>query len=72
MQTESDISQEIHQPFMVCVQNRSGLKKRTVIGKDCAKDFLNYIPHNSLVCFHNLAYDIGMFAHLVITKSLIK
>ena len=40
---ESDVSQDIHQQYIVCVQSRLGLKEKTFIGEDCAKDFLNYI-----------------------------
>ena len=69
---EADVTKETHKPFMCFVKSSSGKIKRTFIGEDCAKQFLEFIPHNSLVYFHNLTYDIRMFAHLGIVKSVIK
>ena len=69
---ETDVTKPTHEPFMVCIQNRTGKINKTFIGPNCAKEFLDFIPHNSLVYFHNLTYDIRCFANLGITKSLIK
>ncbi|MBQ8206642.1 MAG: hypothetical protein IJZ77_04190 [Bacilli bacterium] len=69
---ESDVTKENHKPFMCCVKNADGDISKTFIGEDCAEQFLEFLPHKSLVYFHNLTYDIRMFAHLGIIKSVIK
>ncbi|EAY01980.1 hypothetical protein TVAG_431210 [Trichomonas vaginalis G3] len=60
---ESDVSGEIHKPFMVCLQNSSGTKTKTFKGEDCAYEFLKFLPDKAIVYFHNLAYDLRMFCH---------
>ena len=69
---ESDTSGEIHHPFMVVVHSEDGKKKEEFRGIDCGKQLLNYLPNNSMVYFHNLAYDIRFLASYGINKSIIK
>ena len=38
----------------------------------CGKDLLDFLPFNSITYFHNLAYDIRMFAHFGIRSTIIK
>lgn len=59
---ESDVSGEIHKPFMVCVQKSSGTVKKCFKGENCGKELLEFLPDGSITYFHNLAYDIRMFA----------
>ena len=61
---EADTSQEIHKPFMCVVQSSDGSKCEVFKGEDCAKQFLNYLPDNSVCYFHNFAYDWCMFNKL--------
>ena len=42
-----DLNQEIE--FMLCVQDMEGKIKKTFIGKDCGRQFLEYIPDKSIV-----------------------
>ena len=58
---EADVSQEIHKPFMCVIQSSDGKINKVFKGEDCAKQFLNYLPDNSVCYFHNFAYDWCMF-----------
>ena len=69
---ESDVSEEIHRPFLCVLQNINGTENKIFKEGSCGKDLLDYLPHNSITYFHNLAYDIRMFAHYGIQKSIIK
>ena len=59
-----------HQPFLVCLQSASGVEKWSFFGKDCAEKFLEKLPDNSVVFFHNLAYDSRMFAKYGLKSSI--
>ncbi|MBR4378322.1 MAG: hypothetical protein IKP50_05545, partial [Bacilli bacterium] len=50
-----------HEPFMCVVQSADGSKNKCFKGPNCAKEFLNFLPDNSVCYFHNLAYDWCMF-----------
>ena len=69
---ESDVSGEIHRPFLCVLQNEDGTETQIFKEGSCGKDLLDYLPNNSITYFHNLAYDIRMFAHYGIRKSIIK
>ncbi len=71
---EADVSGDIHVPFMCVVQDMKGTEKysRVFNGRDCNVQMLNYLPDGAVVYFHNLAYDIRMFAGFGITSSIIK
>ena len=69
---ESDVSGEVHRPFLCILQNIEGTETMSFREGSCGKDMLNYLPNHSITYFHNLAYDIRMFAHYGIFKSIIK
>ena len=69
---ECDVSGKIHKPFMCCLQSFNGKINKTFIGEDCNIQLLKFLPDNSVVYFHNLAYDIRMIAQYGINKSIIK
>ena len=69
---ESDVSGDTHRPFLCVLQNYEGTINKIFREGSCGKDLLNYLPHMSTTYFHNLAYDIRMFAHYGIIKSIIK
>ena len=69
---ESDVSGDTHRPFLCVLQNYEGTINKVFREGSCGKDLLDYLPHMSTTYFHNLAYDIRMFAHYGIIKSIIK
>ncbi|KAK8881860.1 hypothetical protein M9Y10_044496 [Tritrichomonas musculus] len=69
---EADTSGEIHKPFMVVLQSENGKINKEYRGEDCNEQLLEYLPHNAVVYFHNLAYDMRMLASYGINKSIIK
>ena len=71
---ESDVSGEIHKPFMVCIQPSSGVKSKTktFIGEDCAKQLMDYLPDGSIVYFHNLAYDFRMMVDVGDVQNMLQ
>ena len=69
---ESDVSGDIHRPFLCVLQNENGTETKVFKEGSCGKDLLDYLPNNSITYFHNLAYDIRMVAHFGICKSIIK
>ena len=60
---ESDVSGDIHRPFLCVLQNENGTETKVFKEGSCGKDLLDYLPNNSITYFHNLAYDIRMVAH---------
>ena len=69
---ECDVSGETHQPYLVVIQSADGLVNKEFRGINCGKMLLDYVPDNSIIYFHNLAYDIRMIAKYGISKSIIK
>ena len=69
---ETDISGDIHKPFMCCLQNEQGTIKKCFKGEKCNIELLEFLPDNSIIYFHNLGYDIRMLASFGIKKSIIK
>ena len=65
---ESDVSGDTHRPFLCVLQNYEGTINKIFREGSCGKDLLEYLPHKSTTYFHNLAYDIRMFAHYGIFK----
>lgn len=57
---ESDVSGDIHKPFMCVIQSSDGLISKTFSMDNVVKELLEFIPNNSVIYFHNLAYDIRM------------
>ena len=61
---ESDITVNPHKAYLCCAvwRDKDGRgKKRTFRGYHCGSDFLDFVPDNSLVYFHNLKYDASFF-----------
>ena len=50
-----------HVPFLNVLHSADGKIDKVFTGKNCAIDFLNFLPDNSICYFHNLAYDWCMF-----------
>ena len=69
---ECDVSGKIHKPFICVLQSLNGETNKEFIGEDCDKQFLDFLPDNAVVYFHNLAYDIRMIAKYGLNKSIIK
>ena len=69
---ETDVSGDEHRPFLCILQNEDGTDTQIFKEGSCGKNMLDYLPDNSITYFHNLAYDIRMFAHYGIRKSIIK
>ena len=61
---ESDITVNPHKAYICCAvwrdQEGRGLK-RTFRGYNCGAEFLDFVPNNALVYFHNLKYDASFF-----------
>ena len=66
------MSGEIHRPFLCIIQNIDGTETQVFKEGSCGKDMLDYLPNKSITYFHNLAYDIRMFAHYVFSNLLLK
>ncbi|MDR1819328.1 MAG: DNA polymerase [Methanobrevibacter sp.] len=60
---ETDTHGEKHVPFIVCSawMTNGRINYITHYGEDCAKQFLDWLPNNSLIWFHNLKYDSSFF-----------
>ncbi len=69
---EADTSGEIHKAFMCVVQSQNGKVIREFRGEKCNQQFLNFLPLNAIIYFHNLAYYIRFLSSFGITKSIIK
>jgi hypothetical protein len=48
-----------HTEYNICFVRRDGKCRIQIFGKDCVKNFLDRMPGNSLIYFHNLSYDIN-------------
>ena len=64
--------EQVHIPYMVCLQSASGCVQKTFIGQDCGLQLLQYLPTDAVVYFHNLGYDIRFVAKYGIKRSIIK
>ena len=51
---EADTSGRIHQEYLNNLQSSDGSINKSFKGKNCGYGLLNYLPTNSIVCFHNL------------------
>ena len=61
---ESDITVNPHRAYLCCVvwRDKDGRgRKQTFRGYNCGAEFLDFVPNNSLVYFHNLKYDASFF-----------
>ena len=48
---ESDVSGEIHRPFLCVLQNEDGTETQIFKEGSCGKDLLDYLPNNSITYF---------------------
>ena len=58
--TEADTLGSIHRPYMFCIQSMVG-ERFTALGRYCIEQGLEHLPSNSVIYFHNLAYDSRFF-----------
>ena len=68
---ECDTSKE-HEAFCISYMKFNDEKPTFIYGKNCLFEFLNLLPNNSVVYFHNLGYDICAFYRFVRTKAIRK
>ena len=71
---ESDINVNPHRAYLcVCIGNENGkLCRRVFKGIWCAKQFLEWLPSDSLVYFHNLKYDASFIMNAAPGKFKIR
>ena len=70
--TECDVSGPYHKAYCISYVERGSKDIKTLIGENCLYGFLNILPNNSIVYFHNLGYDAKMFSDFNLTKSIDK
>ncbi|MBR4316128.1 MAG: hypothetical protein IKP65_04065, partial [Alphaproteobacteria bacterium] len=70
--TETDVSGEYHKAFCISYTLRGSNEIKTLLGSNCLTNFLNILPNNAVVYFHNLGYDAKMFSDYPITQSIDK
>ena len=66
------VSFEFHKAYCISYKERNEKDIHFIYGDDCLEQFLNILPNNSVVYFHNLGYDARMFSKFVITSSIDK
>ena len=70
--TECDVSGLFHIVYCISYCQRGSNQINTLIGEDCKIQFLEVLPNNSIVYFHNLGYDAKMFSDFIILNSIDK
>ena len=70
--TETDVSGEYHKAFCISYTLRGSNEIKTLIGENCLTKFMDILPNNAVVYFHNLGYDTKMFSDFIITQSIDK
>ena len=70
--TETDITGDIHKAFCIVYSSNDDNTFKFKFGKDCLKEFLEDLPNNALVYFHNLGYDIRQFSEFNLTSGIEK
>ena len=55
----------IHKAFNICYSEPNTSFKGSIWGENCGKEFLNIVPDNSLIYYHNLSYDINFIVNLL-------
>ena len=70
--TECDVSGDYHKAYCISYTKRGSNTIKTLIGEKCLDNFLNELPNNAVVYFHNLGYDARMFSDFNITQSIDK
>jgi hypothetical protein len=68
---ETDITQKKHVQYMVCscFYRYNKLYYKTFEGENCANEYLNWLPDNCLVYFHNLKYDSSFFVNSDVSRT---
>ena len=69
---EADVSRKNHVPYMCVLQSITGRINKEFRGENCNIQLLDFLPDNSVVYFHNLAYDVRMLAKYGLNKPIIK
>ena len=69
---ESDVSGDYHRPYLCAAQSEDGKEIETFKGGNCAEALLDFLPNNSITYFHNLAYDVRMFARYGVRETILK
>lgn len=71
---ETCIEGEKHTPYLMCCLTQSG-QKRSFIGKDCGKEFVNYLKKlkqpKILLIAHNQRYDISFIWSYIFCISIL-
>lgn len=70
--TETDVSGDCHKAFCISYTQRGSNKIESIIGCTCLYEFLDRLPDNAVVYFHNLGYDAKMFSDFRIQQSIDK
>ena len=70
--TECDITGDYHIAYCIPYVERGSENIKTIIGENCLEEFLNILPNNAVVYFHNLGYDAKMFSKFDIQSSIDK
>ena len=58
---EADTSCKVHKPFLNVTQSLDGKIIKHLQLRNSAIKFLNFLPDNAVVYFHNISYDWCMF-----------
>ena len=61
-----------HKPYCVSYSQRGSKKIYNIWGYNCIREFLELLPNESVVYFHNLGYDGRLLAPYGVKKSIIK
>jgi hypothetical protein len=54
---------QIHQEYNICFIRNDGKCRCQIFGLNCVTEFLERMPHESLIYFHNLSYDINFIVN---------
>ena len=66
------VSYDYHKAYCISYKERNQKDINFIYGDDCLEQFLNILPNNSVVYFHNLGYDVRMFSEFSICSSIDK
>ena len=66
------VSYDYHKAYCISFKERYEKDIHFIYGDDCLEQFLNILPNNVVVYFHNLGYDARMFSQFPISSSIDK
>ena len=61
---------KLHEAYCICYMRYDEDEPHFFYGRNCLYKFLDNIPNESVVYFHNLGCDITAFHHFLRTKSI--